>query len=718
MLAARFAQAWAAHQAGDLALAQRLYREILAAEPAHVDALHLLGVAELQQGRAAAALELIDRALQAAPQPLAALHLNRAAALRDLGRAGAALDSLDRALALQPDEPKALNNHAAALLDLGRAAEALASVERSLRLDARDPAAHNNHGNALLQLGRAADALSAYDRALALDARPVITHANRGNALLALGRADEAVAAFDAALQREPGQLQALTNRGHALLELGRPDAAQQSYRRALDIAPDVPFRFGHWLDAKLKGCDWAGLDDAFTQLARGIDAGLPIAAPFVALHAPLSAAQQQRCAQAFVQARHPARVAPPEPVSSGYGRIRIGYFSADFRLHATAHLAAGLFERHRRDRFEVTAFVFGPPSDDAMRTRLRAAFERFVDVSALPDIEVVALARRLGTQIAVDLGGFTQHARPGVFEQRAAPLQIGWLGYPGTTAAPFIDYLVADATVIPHDQRAHYSEKVVRLPHSYQVNDALGPLAPAPPREALGLPAEAFVFCCFNQPAKITPDVFAVWMRMLLRVPGSVLWLLHGNDDAAAQLRRMAQERGVDPQRLVFAPRLAWPQHVARQAAADLFIDTWHYTAHTTASDALRAGLPVLTLLGQTFAARVAASLLHAVGLPELVAQTPADYEARALALATTPLQVADLRRRLLAQRETAPLFEPARFTRRLEAAYSALWQRHHFGLPPADLQVGDDLLGDGCIFEDAPMAEAAGRMQPRIDE
>ena len=667
------AQAWAAWQQGDLARAQASCVQALAQRPHDAGALHLLAVVHLRQGRATEALDAIDRAF-AHTAPSAALHANRAAALRLLGRTDEALASLERALALRPDDAAALNTRAAVLLDLGRADAARVSVERSLALDANDAAAHNNHGNALVQLGRSAEALAAYDRALALDPRPAATHYNRGNAFAALGRYGDAVEAFDAALQRDTQHAPALASRGNALLAAGRPTAAEESLRRALAIAPRTPFLFGQWLEAKLKCCDWTGLDAAFEELRRAADADEPVALPFVALHAPLTAAQQQRCARAFVRVRHPQVAASlPRHAGAPDGRLRIGYFSADFREHATARLVTGLLEAHRKDRCEVTAFAFGPPADDAMRRRVRDAVEHFVDVAALSDAEAAALARNRGIDIAVDLGGATRHARPGIFAARAAPVQVSFLGYPGTAGAPFIDYLVADAIVVPPDEAGHYDEKLLWMPHSYQANDPLGPVAAAPDRDSLGLPPDAFVFCCFNQPFKITPDVYAAWMRLLHRVPHAVLWLLR-DDDASRRLKEAAAAADVDPRRIVFAPRRPWPQHIARLGAADLVLDTWHYGAHTTGSDALRAGVPLVTRLGPTFAARVGASLVNAVGLPELAVDTPAKYEALAFELATNLPRLAELRRRLALQRETSPLFDPRRYARHLEDAYAAL--------------------------------------------
>jgi predicted O-linked N-acetylglucosamine transferase (SPINDLY family) len=372
--------------------------------------------------------------------------------------------------------------------------------------------------------------------------------------------------------------------------------------------------------------------------------------------------------------------------------RIRIGYFSADFRSHATSYLLAELLELHDRERFEVSAFSFGPSSPDPMRQRVESACDRFVDVRGSSDQEVAELARKMEIDIAIDLMGFTHLCRPGIFALRAAPVQVSYLGYPGTMGVPYMDYLIADSTVIPEGDEAGYQEKIIRLPDCYQVNDRKRSIADgAFAREDLGLPREGFVFCCFNNSCKITPRAFDVWMRILERVEGSVLWLLEDNAAASRNLRQEAERRHLSANRLVFAERMPAPAHLARHRAADLFLDTFPYNAHTTASDALWAGLPLLTCLGNTFAGRVAASLLTAVNLPELVAATPKEYEEKAVELAADPRRIDELKSRLVEQRSTATLFDTPRFARYLEAALQIIHERQLAGLPPEQTRVSD---------------------------
>ncbi|MGP1609654.1 MAG: O-linked N-acetylglucosamine transferase, SPINDLY family protein, partial [Burkholderiales bacterium] len=402
------------------------------------------------------------------------------------------------------------------------------------------------------------------------------------------------------------------------------------------------------------------------------------------------SAAEQLQCARTYAARKYP--VISPLWVGERYrhDRIRIAYLSADFYLHATSHLMVELFERHDKMHFEVSAWSFGPDTRDAMRARLQKSFEQFHDVRIQSDTEVAALLRAQEIDIAIDLKGFTDGCRPAIFARRVAPIQVNYLGYPGTTGADYMDYIIGDAEVIPEGHDDFYSERVVRLPDSYQVNDSKRVISGrVPGRAEAGLPESGFVFSCFNNSYKITPEVFAVWMRLLQRVEGSVLWLLEDNAAASRNLRLEAEAMGVRADRLVFAPRLLPPDHLARHRLADLFLDTLPCNAHTTASDALWAGLPLLTCRGHAFPGRVAASLLRAIGLPELITDSLADYEALAFRLATTPALLADIQSRLAQNKTTHPLFDIDRYRRHIESAYITMHERYQRGEVPQGFSV-----------------------------
>jgi predicted O-linked N-acetylglucosamine transferase (SPINDLY family) len=513
----------------------------------------------------------------------------------------------------------------------------------------------------------------------------------RGNALLELGRSEEALASYDRALAVRPDYTDALNNRTDALRALGRREELVEGYRRLLSAAPDYDYARGFLLGAQLQCCEWAEYDGSTARVSDDVRAGKRSIAPFDFLVISESADDQLRCARAFAADKHPVGA---QPVWRGelysHGRIRLAYLSGDLRNHAVAYLIAGLFEAHDRTRFEITALSFGPGGTDEMGKRLVPAFDRFVNIGQKSDREVALLLRELEIDIAVDLQGYTKGCRPGILAQRAAPVQVNYLGYPGTMGAPYMDYIIGDQMVIPPEQHSCYSEKVVYLPDCYQANDSRRGIAPRmPTRAQAGLPEEGFVFCCFNNNHKINPRVFGIWMRLLQEVEESAIWLLEDNPVAARNLRREAERRGVAPQRVVFAPRVKMEEHLARQRLADLFLDTLPYNAHVTASDALWTGLPVLTRLGQTFAGRVAASLLTAAGLPELITHSWEDYEALALALARDPMRLADIKARLARNRSTCALFDTDRYRRRIEAAYITMWERAQRGEPAAGFAV-----------------------------
>jgi predicted O-linked N-acetylglucosamine transferase (SPINDLY family) len=412
---------------------------------------------------------------------------------------------------------------------------------------------------------------------------------------------------------------------------------------------------------------------------------------PFFLLPLCDSPTLQQRAAVRWVSAQCPSDAAVV-PIATRHhaAPIHIGYFSADYHEHATSYLIAQLLELHDRSRFRVSCISFGPPSEGAMRKRLVAGCDDFIDVRGQSDASIALLARSRGIDIAVDLKGFTQDNRIGIFAHRAAPLQVNFLGYPGTMGAPFIDYIIADPVVIPESLQHLYTEKIIRLPHSYQVNDAARAIAAVSvTRSELNLPHTGFVFCCFNNAYKILPAMFDRWMRILSRVDGSVLWLLGDNPGMIHNLQREAAARGIAPERLIFADRIDVPHHLARHRAADLFIDTLPCNAHTTGSDALWAGVPLLTCAGDSFAARVAASLLRAIGLPELIAETPERYEEMAIHYARHPDLLSDIRRRLNQNRLTEPLFDTPRYCRDLEAALAGIYGRQQAGDPPNNLRI-----------------------------
>lgn len=686
------AQAISLHQAGALEEAEKLYSRILANRPDDFDARHLLGVIRQQQGRSREAAELIAAALVDNPRSSRALS-NYGLVLADLDQPDQALAALDRALAIDAAAADIHNNRVHVLLRLSRPDEALACFDQALRRDPGYPEAHNNRGNALQAMRRFDDALAAYDHALSLRASYAQAHFNRGSALRQLKRDAEALTAFDTALALRPDYPEALFSRGDALSQLKRYEEAIDSYERAVALWPDHPHAFNGLADAALAACDWSRIEALTTKLVAAVKAGSAVVSPFTLLRIADDPALHRQAARRFAADR--ARAPRPvlrEPGRWTHERIRIAYLSADFHSHATAYLIAELIEQHDRARFEIVGISFGPDDGSAIRQRLIAAFDRFIDVRTRSDRDIAALIAALRIDIAVDLKGYTMDSRPDILSFRPAPVQVQWLGYPGTLGTDFIDYVIGDGIVTPPAHAPFYDEKIVALPNSYQVNDRKRTIAArTPARRELELPEHGIVFCCFNNSFKILPAMFALWMRLLARVPGSVLWLLQDNAVAERNLRGAAAAHGIEPARLVFAGRVNLEQHLARHRAADLFLDTLPYNAHTTASDALWSGLPVLTCRGEAFAGRVAASLLQGVGLPELVTENLADYESLAYRLAGHPDELQALRRRLETALPHCALFDTDRFRRAIEAAYSAMYEAWQRGETPRALAIPD---------------------------
>jgi predicted O-linked N-acetylglucosamine transferase (SPINDLY family) len=648
-------QAMARHREGDLDGAATLYAAALAEDPDAFEPAHMLGVVRLQEGHVDEAITRIRAALQQRPDSVDAL-CDLGGALVHAGQMDEAVGCYERALAERPDR-------ADILYDLG---------------------------NAEYALGRHDRAFAAYDRAVALAPQnPVYLH-NRGVARFARGNFDGAIGDFDAALAVTPENAGIYVARGHAYAALWRHEEAAANYRAAFALDPWIPYLPGHLAFRQLMACDWTEFDASVKAIVAGVRAGQAVCFPLVILGLTDDPADQLECARAYINAQVPAVAPPPRRQRAPRDRLRIAYLSANYNEHAVAVLISELFERHDRARFELYGVSFGTDDRSGMRARIEAAFDTFVDVRSRTDADVAQVLREADIDIAVDLMGHTTEGRPGILARRPAPVQVNYLGHPGTMGADYVDYIVADRFIIPPGEERHYTERVVRLPDCYQPNDTKRRVDErVPSRAELGLPERGFVFCCFNNSFKLNPPVFDAWMRLLRAVEGSVLWLLGVNDAMERNLRSEAERRGVPGERLVFARMAPHPRHLARHRAADLLLDTLPYNAHTTGSDALWAGLPVLTCVGQSFAARVGESLLNAVGLPELVTRNLADYETLALALARDPARLRALRERLACNRPTAPLFDIDRFRRHIEAAYMTMWDIHRRGEPPRAFDV-----------------------------
>ena len=670
------------------------------------------------------ALESYDRALALRADHHGALN-NRGAVLHDLKRYSEAVVSFERAIAIKPDHTDAHSNRGTTLVELGRFEEAIESFDRSLAMAPNGAAAHFGRGNALAGLGRLEEALGAYDSALSLtpyDARVLNNRGtvlarmsrhqeaaesfdraiiadphdaeackNRGDTLIHLRRPAEALASYDQALESRPGYAEALYGRAHALSELKRDDEAIAAYRQLLRAKPDHPYGKGMLLHAKQTACDWQDRATIVAEVVQGVREGRQVVTPLAFLAVSNSEQDNAQCARILTKDRFKPSA---RPLSRGeryrHDRIRLVYLSADFGAHAVATQIAGVFERHDRSRFEIIAMSYGRNDKSDMRARLERAFDRLIDVQDTSDHEVASLIHAMETDIVVDLTGLTGRSRPGILALRPAGLQVQHLGYAGTLGADYLDYVIADEVVIPEQNQRHFAEKVVYLPDSYMPTDCGREIAARPSRAEAGLPDKGFVFCAFNNSYKFSAEVFAVWMRLLDEVEGSVLWLPKANDVTRRNLVREAEARGVSGARLIFAPYVAsGAEHLARLSLADLFLDTRPYNAHSSASDALWAGVPVLTQPGDTFAGRVGASMLNACGLPELIADSASSYGAIALRLARDENAHAESKAKVQRNRMACALFDTARFTRHLEAAYSTMLETYRRGREPQSFSV-----------------------------
>jgi predicted O-linked N-acetylglucosamine transferase (SPINDLY family) len=731
-IGAKLQQGVAWHQGGHLLQARGAYQEILKMAPGHFDALHLLGVTAYQMQNALEAVNLIGRAIEINPgnagarfnmgaalqelgqldpalasydaaisldANLAEAYSNRGIILKDLNRLEAALDSCSRAIAIRPGFAEAHFNRGVVLHRLGRWPMALDSYERAIALRPHYAEALLMRGNLLSDLNRWDAALASYEQAIAARHSYASAYFNRANVYRELRRLDAALGSYEQAIAIEPNNAENHCGRGETLREMGRFSASIESLDRAALIDPGLIGVHGMRMHTRMRIMEWGDFDGRMADVGARIESGEAASNPFYALSMWDAPSMQRRAAENWVRAKAASELGVSAFAKyAGRDKIRIGYFSADFCNHPVATLAARLFETHDRSRFQVTAFSIGPDTRDAMRIRCEKAFDSFVDVRGKSDQDIVQLARGQEIDIAVDLGGFTGDGRLArLFALRPAPLQVSYLGFTGTTGADHMDYLVADDMTIPEQQRPFYKERIIFLPDSYLVNDTTRAIAETPfEREDLGLPSSAFVYCCFNNWYKINPETFGSWMRILKRVDGSVLWLADYGGEGADNLRREAVKSGIDPERVIFAKRMpSSADHLARHRMADLFIDTLPFNAHSTAADALWAGLPMVTLVGESFAGRVAASLLRAIRLPELITRTRGEYEELAVSLAGDPRRLADIRTKLAANRLTAPLFDVGLYRKHIESSFDIIMDRYRRNLEPADIRIPPDGIG-----------------------
>ncbi len=724
-LASLFAEGLRHHIEGRLDLAKNIYGEVLKGDPKHADALHHLGLIHLQSGVIFQAIEAIQSSLVSDPRNSRALanlgycfnligdHPNAIASCKaaleinpsndgawtNLGNAQRglksfveAMGSYERALKLCPENPHNKYNVGLALFDQGEFNRAKEYFQRYLESGSSIPEAHNSLAACLLKLCEPLLALRHAEAAVGLKPDYAEAWLNQGSALNDLKRHEEALASYERSIELKPDYADAWNNRGNALSDLRRHEEALASYERSIELKPDADYGLGNLVHAQMKICDWAKLKQRRRTLEDKLFAEGKVSTPLAVLGLFDNPELQKRCAEIYAQDRLNLKsglgVVAPRPKR---GKIRIGYFSMDFKETPVSYLIAELFELHDRSQFEIHGFSFGSNTRDYMRQRVEKGLDNFLDVKHLSDLDIAHLSREYEIDIAIDLGGHTQDSRPELFVERVAPIQINYLGYPGTWGSDCMDYFIGDKVAISDKNLGHFSEKIIFLPNSFLVNPSHRPIASKKPsRQDHGLPSGSFVFCCFNNSWKITPNIFELWMKILQQVSNSVLWLSEMNSSAKKNIQRNFSQNGLNTSRLIFAKRLPdLADHFARYQLADLFLDTSPYGAHTTASDALWTGVPVLTLQGQSFAARVAASLLTNIGVPELITHTIEEYFSLAVELANNPNKLAAIRAKLAQNRLTTPLFNTELFARHIESAYKSAYDSYHAGMAPDHIYV-----------------------------
>ncbi len=618
-------------------------------------------------------------------------YLNLGNLYQELKNLSRAIESYDQAIKLKPNYVEAFNYRGNIHRKLKNYHDALNDFDKAIILNPDYVEAYNSRGVCNAELHHYDEALRDYNRAVNLAPLSSEIYNNRGNTYKDLQLYKEAIKDYNKAIKIQPNFSQVYNNRGICYSEIGYYQKALPDFEKAYELNKRIKYLKGRIYYTKMRLCDWKGINKIYENIRKGIINNELCIVPFSFVVSSDSLFLSKKVAELYVKDKHPLiHQTPLKPTHIIKKKINIGYFSADFHDHATMYLLRKVFEVHDRTKFNIILYSFGLNSDDNYRKDVIRNCYRFNDVRLMSDKDVALLAREQNIDIAIDLKGYTKGYRAGIFAYRAAPIQVSYLGYPGTMGAKYIDYIIADKTVIPEASQKYYSENIVYMPNSYQANDSMREISEhIYTRKELGLPDNGFVFCCFNNNYKYTEEIFYVWMKIIQSVPDSVLWLYVRNAEAKNNLIYEAKRHGVNANKILFADYLPLKDHLSRLKCADMFLDTYPCNAHTTASDALWAGLPVLTIQGETFASRVASSLLTAIGMPELITRTPEAYESLAIELGTNSKKLKKLKKRLKRNRLTTALFDTERYTRHLEQAYTEIYQRYQQGLPSEHIKV-----------------------------
>ena len=686
----KFESAISLFQSGQLNKANNICSEILKDEPNNFEILHLLGIISFQEKKYDLSVEYIKKALKINPEQAEANN-NLGIALKELKKFEKASESFNKAIKIDSNFAEAYNNLGIVLKELNQIDSAIDNWKKSIKIKPDYVHAYNNLGNALLEQKNPKSAIDYYDKAILIDSKFYEAYFNHGNALQELGLFEDAIKSYEKAINIKSDYAEAYYYKGNSLREIKLIEKAIENYEKAFKINPNLNNLFGSLVFAKHCLCDWKFYEKDLEILEKEILKNKNISKPFTILSIFDSSPLQRISAEInvkdkFQNTKSLGPILKREPSK----KIRLGYYSSDFRNHAMSYLLAGLFELHDKSKFELIAFSLGPEKKDEMTERIASTFDKFIETNSKTDKEITKLSRDLKIDIAIDLMGFTKSNRFGIFVERCAPIQINYLGYPGTSGSNCIDYIIADKILIPKENQIYYSEKIIYLPDTYQVRDSSQKISNKIfKREDFDLPKNSFVFCCFNKHYKFTPSVFEIWMRLLKKVNNSVLWMLDDNNKTSENLKNEAIKKGINSNRLIFAKRLPVDEHLSRHKLADLFIDTFPYCAHTTCSDALWSCLPIVTRMGQSFESRVAGSILSAIDLSELISHTEKEYEDLALKLATNSEKLSEIRNKLKINRNTKPLFNTSLYTKNIESAYKTIYEKYLNKLPIENIEI-----------------------------
>ena len=654
----KFNQAVNFFENGNLNESKKLCLEILKDEPKNFDILHLSGIISFQLKNYKKSYELIAEAIKINPNNAEAYN-NHSLVLKKLNKLEEAIESLNQAIKIKPDFIQAYNSRGHLLVELNQLDEALENFNKSIEINPNFAEAYNNRGNILNKLNRLTESLESYDKAISIN----------------------------------PNFAEAYNNRATVQKDLKLYEDAHESYERAIKIKPNLDFLLGSLIYTKLHLCNWKSYDENLKKIEASIIKDNKSLTPFSSLLFLNSPSLQKKAAEIYFNAKYNYKsVVKSFAERLVNKKIRIGYYSADFREHVMSDLLIHLFKCHDKSKFELIGFSFIPGKPDHMHNEIKKNFDQFFDVSLKTDKEIAKLSQDMNIDIAVDLMGFTTHSRMGIFKECCAPIKINFLGYPGTLGTNCHDYIIADKTLIPKKYQKDYSEKIIYLPDSYKLDHSTRKVSNKTfTKKELSLPENSFVFCCFNNNFKITPSIFNIWMNILKNVKNSIFWLMiKGNNPTVKKhLKKEALKKGITSDRLVFADRMPLTDHLARLKLADLFIDTMPYNAHTTASDALWVGLPFITLCGNTFSSRVGASMLNALELNEMITLTDKDFENLAIELANNPKKLQLIKNKLNNNKISKPLFNTKLFTKNIEKAYSIIYEKYLKKLPIKNIEI-----------------------------